>query len=183
MKFFVFVIAISFSLLNAMQASAQQARSFEQLQVLVKPGDNVYLTDLSGKVSRGRITGLSGSSLQLMANGTTREFTESEVFQIRQWRQDSLRNGALIGAGAGLGLSVTFVAAACSGSDECSGGWAAAGIMVYTGLGAAVGAGIDALIPHKRTIYVGGRQATPGKIKLQPIFNRSHRGVSVAFSF
>jgi hypothetical protein len=96
MRVSLFALSLWLLVLNPEQASAQQARSFEQLQVLVKPGDSVYVTDLTGRESKGRIRRLSTSSLQIQANGMTRDLMETEVVQIRQWRQDSLRNGAVI---------------------------------------------------------------------------------------
>jgi hypothetical protein len=177
----VFVFTLMMFLLKPGQASAQQARSFEQLQVLVKPGDKVYVTDTSGTESKGRITGLSTTSLQIQANGMTRDLMETEVARIRQWRQDSLRNGALIGAGAGLALSIAFITTLCD--DDCRGEWAVLGVMFYSGVGAAAGAGIDALIPHKRTIYVGGKRSALRRLEFHPILNRSRKGVAVAFSF
>jgi hypothetical protein len=44
-----------FLFLISVECGAQQATSFEQLQVLVNPGDNVYVTDLLGKSNKGRI--------------------------------------------------------------------------------------------------------------------------------
>jgi hypothetical protein len=178
-KRFAFLLMIFLS--KPGPASAQEARSFEQLQVLVKPGDSVYVTETGGTESKGRITGLSTTSLQIQANGRTRDLMETDVARIRQWRQDSLRNGALIGAGAGLALSTAFVATLCD--DDCRNGWAVLGVVFYTGVGAAAGAGIDALIPHKRTIYAGGKQTALQRLGVRPILNRSRKGIEVTFKF
>jgi hypothetical protein len=170
-------------LLIPIQSPGQQVSSFEQLQVLVKPGDNVYVTDSAGTTAKGRILNLSRSSLELMVDGQRRSWLQNDVREIRQWRGDSLRNGALIGLGAGAGTAGVIWAVYCSGGGcENDGGVVAGNIALMGGLGAAVGAGIDALIPHKQTIF---RNETDGSARLtiRPIVNRSNRGVQVAWSF
>src|SRR5262245_53769793 len=54
---------------TSMECSAQLVSSFEQLQLLVKPGDNIYVTDSLGKTTKGRIAELSPSSLGLVVKG------------------------------------------------------------------------------------------------------------------
>src|SRR5262245_33372220 len=80
--------------LVAGECAAQQASSFDVLQVLVKPGDNVYVTDLAGQTTKGRIADLSSSSLGLIVKGVRTDWKQADVLQIRQWRSDSLKNGA-----------------------------------------------------------------------------------------
>jgi len=50
------------------------------------------------------------------------------------------------------------------------------------GIGAAVGARFDALIPKKRTIFRNPNRSA-GRFQIRPILNRSDKGVKVAFSF
>jgi hypothetical protein len=51
---------------TATAADAQEiAGSFDQLRVLVKPGDTVTLTDSTGNETRGKILTLSSTSLAL----------------------------------------------------------------------------------------------------------------------
>ena len=176
-------VAFAMFVLASAEARAQQAGSFEQLQVLVKPGDKIYVTDATGNVTKGKLVGLSTSTMRLLANGATREVTEADIFEIRQWRHDSLVNGAEIGAGIGLGTGVLAAVAWCRGYSGCGGGETVAGIAIYTGLGAAIGAGIDALIPSKVTIYKNGRRTSLSKIRLQPLLSRTHKGIQVSMSF
>jgi hypothetical protein len=49
----------------SVESSAQQATSFDQLQLLVKPGDNIYVTDTAGNTTKGRISELSASTIGL----------------------------------------------------------------------------------------------------------------------
>ena len=73
-------------LVISMECSAQTADSFEQLQVLVKPGDNVYVTDSTGQTTKGRISQLSATSLALTVNGARRDLVQNDVYEIRQWK-------------------------------------------------------------------------------------------------
>lgn len=183
--FSVFASTLTFLALLSQPAAAQEARSFEQLQLLVKPGDRIYVTDSMGNVTEGRIAGLSRSSLRLMTKISTRDLSESDVFKIRQWRHDSLKNGALIGAGVGFGLGLAGVISDCRSSglfSDC-GGEVVGIVALFTGVGAAIGVGIDALIPSKETIYIGGTRTSLSRIKVKPILDHSRKGVAVAFSF
>ena len=82
------------------------ASSFDQLQVLVKPGDTVRVTDGTGVEARGTIGALSPSSLEMVIEGNRRIFSENDVRTIRQRRGDSLRNGAWWGFGIMAGLAL-----------------------------------------------------------------------------
>lgn len=172
----------AFLVLSPSPAAAQEARSFEQLQLLVKPGDRIFITDSAGKVTEGKVAGLSKSALRLTSKSATKDWAESDVLKIRQWRHDSLKNGALIGTGVGFGIGLASVLAFCDEWVDC-GGEAVGAVAIYTGIGAGVGLGIDALIPAKQTIYVGGAQASVSRIRVKPLVGKSRKGVAIAFSF
>ena len=175
------ILAVVFFLmfLTSVECSAQLVSSFEQLQLLVKPGDNIYVTDAAGVTTKGRIAELSPSSLGLVVKGSRRNLSQTDVHEIRQGRGDSLWNGALIGAAVGGGLTAIAVTAV----DCCyTFGADAYGAVAYSaGIGAAIGVGLDALIPSKQLIFNKSRSA--GKFQIKPILNRSDKGVKVAFSF
>lgn len=65
---------------------------------------------------------------------------------------------------------------------ELSTGVKLAGLGYMACLGAAIGVGIDALIPHKAVIFRGGTR-TPGTLHFAPILTRSSRGASVSLKF
>ena len=179
--FFAATLMLAFLVLSPQTATAQEARSFEQLQLLVKPGDRIFVTDAAGTVTEGRVAGLSNSTLSLKSKVSTKDWTEAEAFKIRQWRRDSLKNGALIGTGVGLGLGVLGAVIFCS-EFRC-GGEAVAVVAFYTGVGAGIGVGVDALIPSKQVVFIGGTRTTLSRINLKPIISKSRKGVAVAFSF
>jgi hypothetical protein len=99
--------ALGFGLLFILPATggAQElAGSFDQLRVLVKPGDTVRVTDSRGQEVRGSIANLSPSSLALQAGEGRRTFLETDIAAIHQRRNDSLANGAKWGFAVGAGL-------------------------------------------------------------------------------
>jgi hypothetical protein len=163
-------------------AAAQEAQSFEQLKLLVKPGDKIYVTDSSGIITKGKIGGLTTSTLTLLSDKKTLDLSEKDVSRIRQWRHDSLKNGTLIGLGVGVGLGLIGTIAYCNdGWGDC-GGEAVAVVAIWGGLGAGIGVGVDALIPSKQTVYIGPRAAS-NRIKIRPVLDRYRKGAAVAFSF
>ena len=176
-------LILTFLVLSARPAIAQEARSFEQLQILVKPGDRIFVTDASGNVTEGKVAGLSTSSLRLITKSTIKDWAESDVAKIRQWRHDSLKNGALIGTGIGLGVGILGAIAWCSNTWHNCAGEAAVFAAVYTGIGAGIGVGVDALIPAKQTVFVGGTRTSLSRLEVKPVVGNSRKGVVVAFSF
>ena len=167
------------------EVKAQPAQSFEQLKSLVKPGEEVSVTDATGVVTVGRIAELSSSVLRLRVNSTTRDLSESDVKTITQSRPDSLMNGTLIGAGVGAGVGVGILAGFCGGDYDCAGnpGEVAGYIALYSGIGAAAGAGIDALIKGRQTIYLGGHRVSLHLSDVRPIISPTRKGVSMSLSF
>jgi hypothetical protein len=144
------VVSAFLAAVSASSVGAQTgvARSFEQLQVLVGPGDSVSLLDASGEEFSGRIINLTPTELVVAVDGQPRTLQQSAVTRIRQRRGDSLRNGMWIGFGIGTGLAVAAVAAIAFDEYEDVGGagWAAAAVGLYGAMGVGVGATIDALV-------------------------------------
>jgi hypothetical protein len=157
-------------------AQSLPATSFEQLQVLVRSGATIALTDHEGRKVTGVVASLSPSSLELDVSGTRRQFEERDVATIRQRRGDSLMNGALIGLAAGAAASI-YPALYC----ECTGSEVAAGIAAYAAIGAGIGVGIDAVIRGNKTIFRGA--GTARRLTVSPLLTPTRRAVAVGFSF
>lgn len=145
------------------EASAQiVARSFEQLQSHVKPGDTIYVIDSLGMETRGQIATLSVSSLTVTLDGSRRDFLEGAVRKIDQRRRDSVRNGLLIGIGSGAGLGFLIGRTADSPSCPRSGIECGQGALLGT-IGGAFWGGVagwvtDALIRKREVIYLAPAQ-------------------------
>lgn len=170
-------------LILAMAASGAEAQSipttFDQLQFLAKPGDTITVTDTTGRNITGELTALSSSLLTLQHNGTGQEFTERDISTIHQRRGDSLANGALWGALAGGVSSGVLVGMTFESGD--SQGRAAAFIATWAGMGAAIGAGIDALFKERKVIFEHSSAA--GNVSIVPLVSASGRGVLVSMRF
>jgi hypothetical protein len=158
------------------------ASSFDQLGVLVKPGDKITVVDVAGREAEGRLGKLSRDRLTLITPAGPRDLGEVDVALIRQRRGDSLTNGAVIGAAAGTAYFLTL-AAILKDSDggDVIVSTAIAGGVLAAGMGAAAGAGIDALITHRQVIY---RKNTGGnRVSVSPVFGRGRRGAAVTVKF
>ena len=168
--------AIALLLLATASAEAQEvAGTFHQLRVLVKAGDTLTLTDATGQRLRGKLAELSASSLVLEIAGARRLFQDNDVAIIEKRGADSLKNGALIGLAIGGGLFGPAIGAATG-----DWGFAVVGGLIYAGIGAGIGVGVDALIEGSRVIYAGApsRRTT---FSIAPILGRSRRGVLLSF--
>jgi hypothetical protein len=162
-------------------AGAQQARSFEQLQMLVRQDDRITVTETAGPVSVGRVVEITDSSLQIATANSVREFTERDVFRITDRRPDSVGNGAKYGGivGAILGV-IGGIAFAVDDYEDCT-GCVVAAVPVYTALGIGTGVAIDAMIVRERTIFTG--VATSSRVSAKPVFSSSHRSISINVSW
>lgn len=129
----------------------------------------VYVLDETGTETSGRLLRLNPDSLVVVVGGAERRFDATRVRRI-QMRGDSLRNGAIIGAvvGAVVGL-LTAGISDCSGEDPggpCPGGRAAI-FLVSTGVYASIGAGIDAIIVGRTTLYEAPRVTPSAALTLR----------------
>ena len=169
------------------EASAQTATSFEQLQVLVQKGDKVSVTDVAGKVTKGRIEDVSTSSLRLVRDRMSIELPEANILEIK--KKDPLgngaKNGALVGAGAFGGLAALVLFAFCE-RPECI-PTAMAGTALFAGIGAGIGAaigvGIDAIGNRSSTVYRAKPRGSAARIQIAPMLSKESKGVALSISF
>ncbi len=158
------------------------ASSFEQLAVLIKPGDKITLVDVTGRETKGRIGKLSPDALILVTSTGSRQLGEVDVAAITQRRDDSLKNGAIIGAVAGAAYFVTGLALLAGIDDgDVIIPTAIAGGVLFAGLGAAAGVGIDALISGRQVIYQ--KPAGRSTVIVSPVFGHGRQGAAVAVKF
>jgi hypothetical protein len=171
MRFFCNVLAILGLLAGAaLPASAQYAATFEELPAATKPGQKLFVFDREGNEIRGRLASVTADTVTLRVNQGTRELTRDQITLIRTPAQDSILNGAAIGAS----VTGAFTLISFAGCDGCSG----SGAFVLGGLvwGAGIGALIDACILTPRDVYRVGKR----RFDVQPIVTPSARGVSIA---
>ena len=165
------------------RADAQAiATSFDQLAVLVKPGDKVSVVDASGREAKGRIGTLSRDAMILVTEAGPRQLREGDVATIRQRRGDSLLNGAIIGAAAGTAYFVTLSMHLwdSDGGDVIVPTLVAGGV-IFAGLGAGAGVGLDALITRRQVIYQ--KPAGASRVSVVPLVGPGRRGAAVSVKF
>jgi hypothetical protein len=171
------------------------ATSFSELEALVRPGDRIEVVDAAGRKTKGTIGELSASTLELLVrkqapDGRDRlvpqaHLAEGDVRQIRLERRDSLLNGTLIGfaPGGAIGVLILFVGAGC----DCYTIESRAGIAMMTmlfagGIGAGIGAVIDASMIDRTTVYYAPSARGAG-LHVQPLITKTAAGVQLGFRF
>jgi hypothetical protein len=169
-------ISCSTALIDAQErARPSVPASFDQLRVLTAPGRRISVVDANGNRYSGTIAELSSSLLSVRVGKELRQLRESDVVMLRQRRDDSLKDGALWGLGAG----------AVGGFMPCGRCHVGPGLMmagIVGGLGAGVGVGIDAMIRGQATVFE--RPGASGtKVTVAPQLSKSHRGVMVSVKF
>jgi len=184
-KLAITLAAISLLLAFALAAAQEPVTSFDQLNTRLKPGDTIWVTDGQGREVKGKVQALAPDAITLKGDGP-RTFAAGDVRLISERRNDSLANGALIGlavGGVGTGL-------ACLASAESSdAGWCAVAAAAYGGIGAAIGVGIDALIPGKKLVAYrapgtpGSTGSAQARLSIAPVITPRTKGVAVAFAF
>jgi hypothetical protein len=166
----------------AVAAAQEPVRSFDQLNTRLKPGDTVWVTDAQGREVKGKIVDLAPGAVTVKADAS-RTYGPADVNLIHERRPDSLKNGALIGLGVGGGLTLGLCLA---GSESEDAGWCALAAGIYGGAGAAIGVGIDALIPGKKIVAYrapGPAGAPSARVSFAPVITPRAKGVAVSFSF
>jgi hypothetical protein len=168
-----------------MEAWAQTASSFEQLQLSVQKGDQVSVTETDGKVTKGRIDDVSSSSLRLLRNRMPIELLEARVLEIK--KKDPIgngaRRGALVGGAIVGGLGGLVASAFCE--RDCILG-TAAGVALGGGIGAGMGAGIgvaiDAITNRSTTVY-RAKPRGAARFNIAPVLSKASTGIVLSISF
>jgi hypothetical protein len=96
-------------------------------------------------------------------------------------QSDSLRNGALIGFAVGaVAGALVAVAIICEGAAVCAPG----GALLWGGVGAGIGLGIDAARKGKQVLVYRAPGASGGaRLSIAPVITPRTKGVAVSYSF
>jgi hypothetical protein len=158
------------------------ASSLRELQLLVRPGETVTVTDARGREVQGRIETLSPSLLALSGRSGRREWTETDIVSIRQRKGDSLGNGALIGlaVGGGIGLAGGISVAQDEPNES---GWIVFLTALFGGIGAGIGVGIDAMIRDDYVIFQSPSVPPRAEVRLVPLLTPKRQGLLVSVAF
>ena len=174
------LLAVIAALAWASEAAAQQTvASLDQLEPLRNSRANVTVIDTGGRQFRGTVDSASPTQLSLRTGRETRQFGVAEVRSVRVRREDSLINGALIGAAVGGGLtSLYFLDNECHDDPACYGAVAA-----FAGLGALAGLGIDALRHRSVVVYTAPASGTARRVAVAPVLGRGRTGLRMTIAF
>jgi len=162
----------------ASMAGAQTSvASLEDLQALGS-AKTVTVIDTHAQKFQGTIADASESVLWLRIGNQIRRFQAAEIRTVNVRKEDSLKNGALLGAAVSGGLSsLMFLDNECRDDPVC---YKALG--VYTAAGALVGLAIDAMI-HGTTVVYRARSQPPHLVSVVPIAGGGRRGVELTIRF
>jgi hypothetical protein len=168
------LLAVVQSLLCAAASTAQPtAATLQELKRL--EANKVVVIDTTGREFRGTIADASASELRLQIGREIRRFDAVDLRSIHMRKEDSLANGALIGAAVGAGAtSLIFLDNECHDDPACYGA-----VAVYGGLGALAGLIADALIHRTVVIYTAPPPTRP-RVSVEPL-GRAGLRLRIAF--
>jgi hypothetical protein len=181
-------IAIALVLVLApIDACAQLiATSFEELPGALQQGETILVTTASGDRLKGDVLDVSTSGLELRIrtprpDGNTpaaaqRRLVENDVRQIVREHRDSLWNGTIIGLAAAAFPGIATIALGLSATNDgyTTGAEIAGAGIVMLGIGAGLGAAVDASI-HRRTTVYQRVPATRSSLRSGPALHVSFR--------
>jgi len=177
--------ALSLVTLVPRLAPAQEpARSLAELQSMLTIGDDVRVTDSSGKTIQGRIAGVSMSSLSLAVDGRQQELPEAGIREVRRRRPDLWWNGLLIGAAIGAVVGAVVKERNCGSTDCGEGGLVDPGFYVFgAGIGAGAGVLVDLSIRRFDTVFVRPPTASVRSLRLSPVLSKEAKGLELSVRF
>jgi hypothetical protein len=183
---------VALCMIGTSPALAQvRVATLEELRRELSPGDFISLVQTTGDSVRGRLVRFADTTLDIRTE--TRQVTGKQrldvtvplgTIRLLERPRDSSRNGVLIGAGVGAGMSLgMFIYAAAvdyNEIDEWGPMYLAMG-TVYTGVGALVGWAIDSAHskPHVR---FNAPSAEAMRIRVVPLLAR-RKGMALVLSF
>ena len=153
----------------ARRASAGTAQTvshkFDDLRAVSHQGETVYVTDLAGATTKGRVLRISANSIALVVNNRTRDWPAPEVTSITQ-RRGSAGRGALIGLAVGAVLGPALVAFDSGGDDY---------VLFFAPFAAGLGGGIGAAIgrPGDRSVCCSAAAVVPPRFWWRPGWRRA----------
>jgi hypothetical protein len=166
------------SLSVAEQQPETPVAAFHNLPLLMNLGDQVTLTDDTGRELQGALVDLTPSALSILAEGTRYDLDASGITIIRRRHLDPVSNGVLLGLLTGAGLAAVGVALTAYNPDFATYSGA---VAIYGGVGAGFGAIVDVLNTGSEVIYE--TRGSSGPLSVAPLLSRDRTGVVVSLGF
>lgn len=139
----------------------------------LRRGDRVWVKIDTNDIRTGRVLSVTNGMLTLAADGAEESIPFSRIWQVQR-KQNGIALGMLIGAGVGFALGLPIAAIGANEGTEV-----ASPLLFMTGVGAAVGTGLDALLWRKRTVYTSWQSG----LVVRPGVGRDRVGVIVSKVF
>ena len=183
-------------LLAPVQARAQLiATSFDELQTTLKQGDRIQVTTASGDRLKGEVLEVSASAVEFRIKtprpesstpaAAQRRLVENDVRQVAIERRDGLWNGTLIGLAVTAFPGIVTIALGLNAADEgyTTGAEVAGAGIVILGIGAGIGAAVDASIHRRTTVYFRLPATRSSRVSVAPLLARTAGGVRLSVQF
>jgi len=173
-----------FACAGMLQASVVHAQTpapaFENLVPKLKPGQTLLITSRALGMSNTKVTLIeaSPSEIRFTFKGQDRQVTPDQLSALAVVRHRVTPVGPLIGGLIGLGVS-SFLLEALRDCDTCGEDGAVSGRIIFTTMGAIVGAALQALEAHEDWLYVSN--APP--VVITSFVTRTSKGVAVTIRF
>jgi hypothetical protein len=182
----ILFLAAAIIALPALAAAQEPVQSFDQLNVRLKPGDRIWITDAQGREIEGKIRAL-GPSAVMLDGDVPRKFDADAVRLVTQRTGRPIGKGAILGLAGGMAFGVIAVAASDCGTDcDDEGAWMLVAGGLFGAMGAGGGALVGALIPGRALVVyrapVAGAEARV-RLSIAPVLTPRAKGVAVSWSF
>lgn len=171
---FVTVMAIPAALI-----AQAPARTFDDLLAGVKPGDTVWVTQVSRQEIKGRVIDLTPRTLAVTSDGRRLDINRDDVARVRLEYADPKWNGAAVGAGLALVVPLWYCSQMYESGETCGEGIKA--LVIIGALGAAIGAGVDART--RRRVLVYERPLGSSRLRIAPAISPRAAGMHVSLTF
>ena len=179
---FTLSVALSMVLTSAAAARAQTAPATQAAGVpeLMRGNQRVWVTAADGRVVTGKLVVFSASRVVVRKDGadTSIAFGDVRRIDVPDLLDNGIRIGAITGAVLYGGMSIAFVQGFCD--HDCAGG--AVFVVFSAGFGAALGAGMGALIDHlhknREAIYIASSSSP--SVRFAPLLTPTRAGMGVS---
>lgn len=158
-------------------AEAQVAGSLDELLQSgeLQFGDEIFVTDVSGRRIKTRIRGVSAIALSVTEGRNTRTLRDTDVSKIERW--DSVANGSLYGLGIGFAAMLgTCRLESSSSGDFCY----RASYLFYPGL--AVGALVGGIVDARLTKTILQKPGS-ARVAVSPMLAKKGLGARISLTW
>ncbi len=187
-------ISATLLLMGPRTAGAQTvATSFPELQGLVRPGDTIYVTEASGRTTKGKLREISQATLELLVRKTASDgsqsfvpqarLTESDVRQILVARRDPPWKGMLIGLAAVGGPWAFVCSRGCEYNEYGGEDLIRITALITTGIAAGIGTLVDAAMVKRTMVYYKAPTARSPAVGVSPLLSKSMAGIQMSLRF